>query len=359
MSYDIAIIGAGPAGSTLARFLDRNYKVLLLDKRDLVDGHDEPMSKCCGGLLAPDAQQMLGRMGLAVPTEILVDPQLFLVRTIDFDNTLERFYQRFYFNMDRKKFDEWLVSLIPQNIDLAMKCRFTSLSEGREGYDIAFLYNNKIFTEKVRVLVGADGAMSNTRRQLFENEDKLNKYISIQEWLETDEVIPYYGAVFDSRITDFYSWTISKDKYLIIGSALKPAKDARQKFENLKLNLKDFGFRFGKPVKREGAWIVRPRKSDIITGNDRAALIGEAGCFISPSSAEGLSYAFKSAYELAASLNEGIDGFQMRYRKRIAGLANNIALKRLKSSIMYNKTLRSIIMKSGLLSCDIIDNADI
>ena len=38
----------------------------------------------CGGLLAPDAGGV-GKMGLAVPTDVLVDPQLFLVRTIDFD----------------------------------------------------------------------------------------------------------------------------------------------------------------------------------------------------------------------------------------------------------------------------------
>ena len=37
MPYDIAIIGAGPAGATLARLLDKQYKVLLLDKRDLME----------------------------------------------------------------------------------------------------------------------------------------------------------------------------------------------------------------------------------------------------------------------------------------------------------------------------------
>lgn len=33
--YDITIIGAGPAGSTLARELGKKYKVLLVDKRPL------------------------------------------------------------------------------------------------------------------------------------------------------------------------------------------------------------------------------------------------------------------------------------------------------------------------------------
>ncbi len=144
MAYDIAIIGAGPAGATLARLLSKQYRILLLDRRDLLDGDNETREKCCGGLLAPDAQKILGRLGLAVPTGVLVDPQLFLVRTIDFDNQIERFYQRFYFNMDRKRFDEWLVSIIPDHVDLALGCRFISLSDAKEGYQIAFMHENKI-----------------------------------------------------------------------------------------------------------------------------------------------------------------------------------------------------------------------
>ncbi len=354
MPYDIAIVGAGPAGATLARLLDKRYKVLLLDRRDLIDGENEKRMKCCGGLLAPDAQHMLGKLGLAVPTDVLVDPQLFLVRTIDFDNLQERFYQRFYFNMDRKRFDEWLVSLIPESVDLAMGCRFNSLSEAKDGYEIAFMFENKIFTEKVNVIVGADGAWSSVRKQLYNDQDTFRKYIAIQEWFETDESVPYYGAVFDSEITDFYSWTISKNGQLIIGSALEPQKDAQDRFEALKDNLREYGFSFGKRIRREGAYMLRPRKGDVITGNNHAALIGEAGGFISPSSAEGISYALKSAHALALSLNEGIEGFQKRYIKRTGALKTNIALKQLKSPAMYNKTLRGVIMKSGLLSSKVL-----
>jgi flavin-dependent dehydrogenase len=353
MPYDIVIVGAGPAGATLARLLDKRYKILLLDRRDLVD-REEKRTKCCGGLLSPDAQHMLGKMGLAVPTSVLVDPQLFLVRTIDFDNLIERFYQRFYFNMDRRLFDEWMVSLVPENVDMAMGCRFNSLSETKEGYEIAFTYKDRIFTEKVGVLVGADGAWSNVRSQLFGGRDKLKKYIAIQEWFETDESVPYYGAVFDSTITDFYSWTISKNGQLIIGSALNPSKDASQRFERLKSSLKEFGFSFGNRTRREGAYIIRPEKGGLITGNDNCALIGEAGGFISPSSAEGLSYAFRSAHLLSLSLNEGLEGFQNRYRKRTNALGRNILLKRLKSPVMYNKTLRGLAMKSGLFSSKVL-----
>ncbi len=357
MHYDIAIIGAGPAGAALASFLSKQYRILLLDRRDLIDGENQK-GKCCGGLLAPDAQKILGKMGLAVPKEVLVDPQMFLVRTIDFDNYLESYYQRFYFNMSRLRFDEWLVSSIPNNVDLALGCRFTSLVETKDGYELAFLHENKIYTERVKLIIGADGAWSKVRQQVYGENDTLKKYIAKQEWFETDKAIPYYGAVFDSEITDFYSWTIPKEGKIIIGSALAPDKDANKRFEILKDKLKEYGLVFGNCIHREGAYLVRPRRKDIITGNDHAALVGEAGGFISPSSAEGISYALKSAHALAMSLNDGIGNFQKRYKKNLRPILNSITCKQMKSPGMYNKTIRGMVIKSGILSSKRLSNQD-
>lgn len=101
--FDIAIIGAGPAGATLARLIGNSHKVLLIDKKQLAITPEEEFShaKCCGGLLAPDAQEMLAVLGLGLPQHVLVGPQLFVVRTIDLQNATERYYQRFYINIDR------------------------------------------------------------------------------------------------------------------------------------------------------------------------------------------------------------------------------------------------------------------
>jgi glycine/D-amino acid oxidase-like deaminating enzyme len=86
--YDIAIIGAGPAGATLARLIGDQYKVLLIEKRRLPD-QSEGFSaiKCCGGL-------MLSKLGLGLPKSVLEDPQLFVVKSIDLRQGLERYYQR-------------------------------------------------------------------------------------------------------------------------------------------------------------------------------------------------------------------------------------------------------------------------
>jgi 2-polyprenyl-6-methoxyphenol hydroxylase-like FAD-dependent oxidoreductase len=85
--YDITIIGAGPAGSTLARELGDKYKVLLVDKRPL-DKEPNKLIKNCGGLIAPDAQKALATFGLSIPKSVLVSPQMFSVETIDFDNNM-------------------------------------------------------------------------------------------------------------------------------------------------------------------------------------------------------------------------------------------------------------------------------
>src|SRR6266542_275391 len=110
--YDIAIIGAGPAGSTLARLLFGKYRVLLVDRRELLSPPQENSAiQMCGGLLAPDAQKMLASLGLGLPHSVLTGPQIFVVRAIDLQQKLERYYQRAYLNIERELFDRWMVSL--------------------------------------------------------------------------------------------------------------------------------------------------------------------------------------------------------------------------------------------------------
>ena len=94
--YDIIIIGGGPAGATLARLIGKDYKVLVLERRDFQESYEYNRVKPCGGLIAPDAQLMLAKFGLGVPKSVLMSPQLFAVRVLDFDNSNERYYQRNY-----------------------------------------------------------------------------------------------------------------------------------------------------------------------------------------------------------------------------------------------------------------------
>ena len=349
--YDIIIIGGGPAGATLARLIGKDYKVLVLERRDFQESYEYNRVKPCGGLIAPDAQLMLAKFGLGVPKSVLMSPQLFAVRVLDFDNSNERYYQRNYINIDREGFDKWLASLIPSQTDIIYNCMYKSYKTTDDGVIVKFIYNGKECEEKAKIIVGADGAFSKVRKQGFKSFPDPNIYISIQEWFKTDCDLDYYGAIFDREITDFYSWTIPKEDHLIVGSALKPNDNVHKKFQLLKEKLKKQGFRLENSIKIEGTHLLRPKKSNqVCTGNNQIALIGEAAGFISPSSAEGLSYAFRSSLALAKALREDFSKYNILYNSHTKSLLWNIRMKNIKIPAMYNKHLRNLIMKTGVLS---------
>lgn len=365
--YDLAIVGAGPAGATLARMLQGRYRILLLDKRSLdlerpcaPDGessaHPLGPAKCCGGLLAPDAQKMLARLGLGLPPNVLCGEQLFAVRSIDLPSRLERFYQRHYINLDREKFDRWLVSLLHEDVNFQGRTVLTNCRREDRTWllQLADGDSGAPRQERAKILIGADGANSAVRRLAFASTQPARRwpadtYVAIQEWHECPQMLPYFGAIFDPQVTDFYSWTIPKGDFLIVGSAMRPGADIRRKFDLLKSRLGPFGYSLGQCVRREGGFLLRPMTGrQTITRDDDLALIGEAGGWISPSSAEGLSYAMGSAMLAAGALAQGIDGFAARYRQAGAGLRRNLLLKRLKCPLMYSPSLRKAVMRLGI-----------
>jgi flavin-dependent dehydrogenase len=353
--YDVAIIGAGPAGATLARLLTGHRRVLLVDKRQLKNGPESSSSgKCCGGLLAPDAQAMLSKMGLGLPKSVLVDPQLFVVRAIDVRRHIERYYQRYYINMDRGRFDSWLLSMVPSDVDVRLGWRFRSYESETGCFKIRLVRNETAVVERARVLVGADGASSAVRKRALPDHPSPKRYIGVQEWVEADSELPYFSTVFDPEITDYYCWTIPKENNLIIGAALYPRRDTSGKFELLKSRLRDYGLPFGKTIHREGAFILRPASMrQVSTGTKGVALVGEAAGWISPSSAEGLSYAFRSALVLGRLLHETLTGFERRYYLRTIHLRRNIFLKNMKAHFIYDPWLRRIVMSTGIQSMEV------
>lgn len=200
-------------------------------------------------------------------------------------------------------------------------------------------------------MVGADGATSKVRLQSSSRHLSPKKYFAIQEWVEGGDNFPYFTSFFDREITDYYCWTIPKGNYLLIGAALPYKEKAAEKFALLKATLSRYGMKFGKTVFREGTLILRPvKQNQLFTGSQGIALLGEAAGWISPSSAEGLSYAFKSALILADALRSTLDGFEKRYHEKTRQLRKNIFLKNLKSIVIFNPILRKLIMNTGLQS---------
>lgn len=357
MPFDIAVIGGGPAGATLARLVSKKFKVLVIDKKSLESGYPRCFSeeKNCGGLLAPDAQKMLAKFGLGLPKDVLVEPQLFSVKAIDIKTGLMRHYQRHYINIDRLKFDRWLLSLASDSVEYEAGAFYLSHSENDRGCEIFYRKNGNVKKVFAKMVVGADGASSSVRRNVFPGK-KIRRYLSVQEWHETGDTTPYFSSIFDGDTTDFYSWTIPKNGSLILGSAFDDPRGITEKLISLKKKLVEFGFTFKKDFRKKGCYLERPESiSELAFSRGKTAMIGEAGGFISPSSAEGLSYAFWSALNLAKSLEDGTEKFSAKYARNSRGIAANIAGKILKSPFMFNPFLRETIMKLKLNSVEVLD----
>ena len=345
--YDVLIVGAGPAGSTLARMLSGTGKRVLL-----LNGQTPGKAKVCGGLLAPDAQKVLAAFDLTLPKRVLVDPQIFSVKTIDAEADLVRYYSRFYINADRGKFDDWLRSLVPPDVEIAAG-RCTALERNADGTFTAALHlaGGGPVTLRAKCVVGADGASSIVRRSFYRCD--IRRYTAIQQWFPADDgVSPFYSCIFDPATSDSCSWSIHKDGQFIYGGSFAPEK-CREMFEEQKRRVAGkYGFRFTEPLRTEACTVFRPaRMRDFVTGRDGVFLIGEAAGFISPSSFEGISSAILSGKFLAEALRGGdLAAAERIYRRKARKLKLKLRLKCCKRLFMYVPWLRRAVMRSGLMA---------
>ncbi|MGN0653822.1 MAG: FAD-binding protein [Oscillospiraceae bacterium] len=343
-TFDIIVIGAGPAGAVFAKSISKEFSVACIDKKSDDEGS---FKKPCGGLLAPDGQKALSELGLNLPKSVLVDPQIFSVRTIDLDSGLTRHYQRMYINCDRHRFDRWLMSGIEENVTLFCGT-VTKIEKQEKRYIITFVENKKEQKLSARYIVGADGAKSGVRK--FLNPDyRCRQYLSIQQWFEDKHPKPFYSCIFDSENTDCYSWAVSKDGLFIFGGAY-PVKGGKEAFSSQKKKLCKKGFVFGEPIKTEACLVLRPQKlSDFYTGKENAFLIGEAAGLISPSSLEGISSAIISGKALAEAFNTK-KNIRREYENSIRPLKRKLLFKNFKCPFLYQPFLRNLVMKSGISS---------
>lgn len=355
--YDIAIVGLGPAGANFARLIDTNkYRVAAIDKKDMVGSGG--FQKPCGGLLAPDAQRSLAKLNLPLPGEVLVSPQIFYVKTIDMDNNLIKNYQRFYINLDRHKFDLWMMSLIPSEVDVYWGSTVTDIQQKDGFYEIRYTKENNKQTIRARHIIGADGANGIVSRKFLNKREHTLK-LSIQEWYEQSSEVPFFSCVFDSKNSDSYSWSLSKGRYFVFGGAYDK-KEAKIEFESQKQKLKSYGIDLGKPIKREACFLYRLRRAkDFALGKENIVMLGEAAGFISPSSYEGISGALNSSYILSCLFNENSQDILKRYKIATRKLRLKYILKILKSRILDNRFLRKLIMKSGIQSMEVVNKAGV
>jgi flavin-dependent dehydrogenase len=322
-SYATVVAGAGPAGVMAALHAAKRGSVLL------VDGSVLPRDKSCGGMLNEYTQLFLAEFG-EMPASMTLDPQWVNFRYHDWDRRVLKPTELRFLNVDRRQFDDWLVSLLPDNVTVVGATSVVRFEQDEREVRVVVKTADGEQTIACEHLIGADGPRSTVRRQL--GVGGVGTYVTLQDFCRIEGPIePYFDCIYMRDIGDSfgYAYVVPKGDVAIVGSVFYPkTKRPHEKHEQVLTELRN-KLPLGESTKRE-AWVALSvrQPGDVVPGGGRVLLAGEAGGFMSPSSGEGISYALNTGRLAGTAVAESGDSSALpAYEATSRHIAKNIARK--------------------------------
>lgn len=322
-STDTVVVGAGPAGVMAALHAAERGDVLLIDSSTL------PRDKSCGGMLNEYAQRFVESFG-EVPSDVFLDPRWVRFRYNDWDRRILKPTELRFANVDRRRFDDWLVSLLPGNVQVRGATSLIGFDETAEKVVVQVRDAEREACIECRNLIGADGPRSTVRRML--GAQNVSTYVTLQDFCSIEgDIEPYFDCIYMRGIADSfaYAYVVPKGPTAIVGSVFYPKTKRPHEMQDRVIEVLRDRVALGDSAKRE-AWVALSVRSgkDVLSGRGRVLLAGEAGGFMSPTSGEGISYALNTGRlaGLAVAGNAPAQALSA-YSESTAHIAGNIRRK--------------------------------
>lgn len=281
-SVDVAVVGAGPAGSSAAIEAARaGATTLILDRSEF------PRYKTCGGGL-------IGMTVRSLPADlkIPVKQEVFAATFTNCGHGAKRWQakQPAFILVDRADFDNVLLS---RAIDEgAVPQLGTAVSSIAENCSTVML-TTKRGTVRARYVIGADGSASRIARYVGVSLSKIDLGLEVE--LDGADVISRWQGHIHldwGPIPGSYGWVFPKGRILTVGVIARKGRPDETR-EYLTKFIRQRGLADAATV-HESGHLTRCRTSDSPLGKGRVLVCGDAAGLLEPYTREGISFAIRS-----------------------------------------------------------------
>jgi geranylgeranyl reductase family protein len=374
MKYDIAIIGAGPAGSTTAKILsEKGFNVLLTDKSKF------PRDKTCGG---------------GLPTKIFEKFRYLkdynLIDSYAYGGIIYSSSQKYKVEVKkdypilgmviREKFDHGLVKIAIENgTDFIDELKTIDVKISDTKAEVLFEGGKKIQAD---IIVGADGVWSTVAKKTGLIKEKRNVSLSLCSEIpltnqKMDEFFSMgrYGLL-HLKLSDLsgYGWVFPKKNNVNIGiGEINLERDKLKNKKNLKLIFDNYI-----KILKDSKLIPKDTKINRINGaaipnfplektySDRLIMVGDAAGLANPFTGEGIFYAMISGdiasdiIKKSLEINDTSSNFLYKYEanwRNEFGKDLNLFIKSAKLWNRENENFIKHVSRDRILSEYLLDVA--